>query len=417
MKVNNEITRFQFVDNYKDIIEKSSIVRDFDKFIDMANGGLLELSKNGVLSMSSANIVNENILRTIPVRLKRPMIKSFPNVLSLFILFSFSGLRGDEIKGKKKYLGVNPKMLEQWKQFSDVDKYFSLFSLTFANFTFEPINERDGVFEFDTIIRIIAGAKGKCDINKSNEYLFNMYQYKTILITLNMFGLIDIEDAPPLENQGWSIKSIQPKSFMGGKWHNISKLRSYCYFSTIIDDEHDDDIGFVVGDIDSMARIQRFADKITEQIPEFSRRLKIDIENRPGIYFFKASLGKVWRIYKVDYRSSLDDLCYSILKSFNFDFDHLYDVKFMSSFGYRLTFNGAPKISRAEYPTTADIQIGDLPIKINDTMDFTFDYGDNWQFSIVLEKIEVIKKETNEIPSIKTIRINGKAPKQYPDWD
>ncbi len=417
MKVSKEIIRFQFDDNYKDIIENSSIVRDFDKFIDMANDGLLELSKSGILSMASAIIVNETILRLIPVRLKRPLIKSFPNVLSLFILFSFSGLREDEIKGKKKYLRVNQKMLEQWKQFSDVDKYFSLFSLTFTNFTFEPINERDGVFEFDSIMRIIAGKKRKWDINKSDEYFFNMYQYKTILITFNMFGLIDIENAPQLENQGWNIKSFQSKNFMIEKWDIINKLRSYCYFSTSGDGEHSDDCRFVVGDIDAVARNHRFADKITEQIPEFSRRLKIDIENRPGIYFFKANLGKAWRIYKVDYRSSLDDLCYRILKSFDFDFDHLYDVTFMSSFGYRLTFNGAPEISHAEYPTTEDILIGDLPIKINDMMNFTFDYGDNWQFSIVLEKIEVIKKETNEIPDIEIIEINGKAPEQYPSWD
>jgi hypothetical protein len=89
----------------------------------------------------------------------------------------------------------------------------------------------------------------------------------------------------------------------------------------------------------------------------------------------------------------------------------------MSSFGYSLTFNGAPEISYAEYPTTEDILIGDLPIKINDKMNFTFDYGDNWQFSILLEKIEVIKKEANEIPEIEIIKINGKAPEQYASWD
>jgi len=242
MEVNTKKNRFQFDDNYNDIIENSSIVQDFDKFIDMANDGLLELSKSGILSMSSAIIVNETILRTVPVRLKRPMIKSFPN-------------------------------------------------------------ERNGFFEFDSIMNSIAAIKKKWEANKSNDY------------------------------------------------------------------------------------------------------------------FFKANLGKAWRIYKVDYRSSLDDLCFSILKSFNFDFDHLYDVTFMSSFGYRLTFNGAPDISYAEYPTTEDILIGDLPIKINDMMNFTFDYGDNWQFSIVLEKIEIIKKETNKIPDIEIIEIKGKAPKQYPIWD
>ena len=266
-------------------------------------------------------------------------------------------------------------------------------------------------------MRRIAGIKGKLIANNGSEYFLNMYQYKTILTTLDMLGLIDIEDAPQLENQGWNIKSIQSKRFMSKKWDILNKLRTYNYFSTSHDDEHSDESGFVVGDIDAVARNSRFADKITEQIPEFSRRLKIDMENRPGIYFFKANLGKAWRIYKVDYRSSLDDLCFSILKSFNFDFDHLYDVTFMSSFGYRLTFNGAPDISYAEYPTTEDILIGDLPIKINDMMNFTFDYGDNWQFSIVLEKIEIIKKETNKIPDIEIIEIKGKAPKQYPIWD
>lgn len=417
MEINTEIIRFQFDDNYKDIIRSSSIVRDFDKFIDMANDGLLELSKNGVLSMSSAILVNDTILCKIPVRLKRPMIKSFPNVLSLFILFSFSGLREIEIKGKKKYLRVNAKMLEQWKQFSDVDKYFSLFSLTFTNFTFEPINERGGVFEFDLIMRSLAGIKGKLDANNSTEYFFNMYQYKTILTTLNMFGLIDIEDAPQLENHGWNIKSIQSKRFMSKNWDIINKLRTDCLFSRSDDDENSEDCRFVVGDIEGIARNLRFADKITERIPEFSGRLKIEIDNRPGIYFFKANIGKAWRIYKADYRNSLDNLCYSILKSFDFDFDHLYDVTFMSSFGYSLTFNGAPEISYAEYPTTEDILIGDLSIKINDKMNFTFDYGANWQFTIVLEKIEVIKRETNEIPDIEIIEINGKAPEQYPSWD
>jgi hypothetical protein len=418
MEDNSEIIRFQFDNNYKDIIESSSIVRDFDKFIEMANDGLLELSKNGILSMSSAILVNETILRKISVRLRRPMIKSFPNVLSLFVLFSFSGLRKIEIKGKKKYLRVNIQMLEQWKQFSDVEKYFSLFSLTFTNFTFDPINERDGVFEFDLVMKIIADMKGKLEANKSNEYYFNMYQFKTILITLNMLGLIDIEDAPQLENQGWNIRSIQSKNFMCEKWDIINKLRTYCLFSRSDDDEeYSEDCRFTIGDVDEIARNQRFADKITERIPEFSKRLKMDMENRPGIYYFKAKHGKTWRIHKVDYRSSLDNLCYSILNSFDFDFDHLYDVTFMSSFGYSLTFNGAPEISYAEYPTTEDILIGDLPIKINDKMNFTFDYGDNWQFSILLEKIEVIKKEANEIPEIEIIKINGKAPEQYASWD
>ncbi len=419
MELNSEIIKFQFDDNYKEIIENSSIVRDFDTFIEMANDGLLELSnKSGVLSIGSAALVNETILRNISVQLRRPLIKSFPNALSLFILFSLSGLRENKIKGKKKYLSVNARMLEQWKQFSDVDKYFNLFSLIFTNFTFEPINEKDGYFEFNIVMNMMAGPQEKLKTDKKNDYFFNGYKYKSILITLDMLGLIDIEEAPQLENETWSILSIQPKSFMHKRWSLLNSLRLYGLESESEDDEeYREDQRFVAGDIEEIARRERFADKIAEQIPEFTQRLKIDFENRPGIYYFKANLGTVWRTYKVDFRSSLDDLCVGILESFDFDLDHLYDVAFFSSFGFKLMFNGSFHIGDAEYPTTDDILIGDLPIRINDKMKFTYDYGDNWQFQIVIEKIEAIKKETKKIPDIELVDFHGEAPEQYPDWD
>ena len=419
MEINTEKIRFQFHENYKDIIDNSSIVRDFDKFIEMAMDGLLELSKTNILSMSSTKLVNEIIIRKIPMQMKRPLIKSYPNVLALFILFSLSGLGKKEIKGKKRFLRVNTKMLEQWKQFTDVDKYFYLFSLTFTNFSFEPVNDGKSDFEFNIITKRLAEIKKKWIPDKyESERFFGMYIYKTIFMTLNMFGLIDIEDAPPIENQGWNIISIQPKSFMRDIWDIITKLKFNCSYPISDDDEEiDDDYSFTVDDIEEIGSTHRFADKITELIPDFTQRLTINMGNKSGTYYFKVNLGKAWRILKVDYRNSLDDLCYVILEAFDFDYDHLYDVTFLSSFGYSLTFHGAPEISYAEYPTTVDISIGILPIQINDGMIFTYDYGDNWKFTIILEQIEPIKNETNEIPDIEIIDIKGKAPDQYPRWE
>lgn len=419
MEINIEKMKFQFHENYKDIIDNSSIVHDFDKFTEMAMDEQLELSKNNILSMSSSKLVNEVIIRKIPMQMKRPLIKSYPNVLALFILFSLSGLGKKEIKGKKRFLRVNPKMLEQWKQFTDVDKYFYLFSLTFTNFSFEPINDGNSDFEFDIITKKIAKIEGKWIPDKYDaERFFKMYKYKTVFVTLNMFGLIDIEDASPLENQGWNIVSIQPKSFMKDVWGIISKLK-YNYKFSISDDheELDDDYSLTIDDVEEVGSTHRFADKITELIPEFTQRLTIDMGNKSGTYYFKAYLGKAWRTLKIDYRNPLDDLCYAILDAFDFDYDHLYDVSFLSTFGYSLTFHGAPEISYAEYPTTADITIGVLPIQINDEMIFTFDYGDNWQFTIILEQIVPIKNATNEIPDIEIIDIKGKAPEQYPSWE
>lgn len=124
---NTENIKFKFPEKYWEVIENSSIVPDFDKFIEMATNGQLELTKNNVLSMASAKIVNENIVRKIPMQLARPAIKSFPNVLSLFILFRLSGLGKVEIRGEKRFLKVKPEMLEQWNEFTNVDKYFYLF--------------------------------------------------------------------------------------------------------------------------------------------------------------------------------------------------------------------------------------------------------------------------------------------------
>ncbi|NJO91792.1 MAG: plasmid pRiA4b ORF-3 family protein [Chloroflexia bacterium] len=416
---NTENIKFKFPEKYWEVIENSSIVPDFDKFIEMATNGQLELTKNNVLSMASAKIVNENIVRKIPMQLARPAIKSFPNVLSLFILFRLSGLGKVEIRGEKRFLKVKPEMLEQWNEFTNVDKYFYLFSLTFSNFSFEPIGDGDGVFQFGNIIRKLASIKRNWKPDKFEvELFFESYKYKTIFMAFDMFGLIKIEDAAPIEKQGWNILSVQSKSFTKAEWEVMHDLIVTTMFADVdIDNEPDNDYSFSVEDIEEVGRGNRFADKITEIIPEFRGRLKIELENRTGIHYFRASLGKVWRILKIDSRNSLDHLCNAVLEAFDFDYEHLYDVKFTSTFGYDLTFNGAPDITYAEYPTTEDITIGKLPIHINDEMVFTYDYGDYWQFTITFEKIEPLKNHTKKIPDIELLKSNGDAPEQYPGWD
>ncbi len=409
--------KFEFPKNYQEIIDESSIVRDFDKFIEMAIDGKLELTKNNILTLASLKLLNENIIRTISIKMKRPLIRSYPNILALFVLFSLSGLGKKGKKGKKKILELNSEMLEQWKQFTDVDKYFYLFSLLFTNFSFETIN--DGRSDIDFFVMELAKKEKELFASDmGGSFLFEMYKYKTVLVAFDMFGLVTVKGTNKSKNKSWNIESVTPKSFMKDKWNIIKELIFYSKFNKLRDNE-DDDFTFTIEDIDEISNTLQFADKITEQIPEFTGRLKINLENKPGIYFFKVKLGRAWRTIKIDYRNPLDDLCYTILDAFDFDNDHLYDVSFLSSFGYKLTFNGMPGFAdeHAEYPTTEDITIGNLPIQINDEMIFTFDYGDNWQFSITLEQIEPIKNETNKIPKIKITESKGDAPEQYPEWE
>ena len=61
-----------------------------------------------------------------------------------------------------------------------------------------------------------------------------------------------------------------------------------------------------------------------------------------------------------------------------------------------------------------EVQLGELPLQVGESMKVLYDFGDNWQFSVKLESIDPpgsIKK----LP--KVIESKGKAPEQYPDWD
>jgi hypothetical protein len=69
---------------------------------------------------------------------------------------------------------------------------------------------------------------------------------------------------------------------------------------------------------------------------------------------------------------------------------------------------------RDEGPFSDEVRIGDLPAQPGFSMLYNYDFGDNWRFGVVLERIDPSD------PSVDRYRIDqsvGKSPKQYPNWD
>jgi hypothetical protein len=54
------------------------------------------------------------------------------------------------------------------------------------------------------------------------------------------------------------------------------------------------------------------------------------------------------------------------------------------------------------------------PLEPGQTMELTYDFGDNWQFTVKLERIE-LPDARRKAPRI--LETHGKAPKQYGSWD
>ena len=57
--------------------------------------------------------------------------------------------------------------------------------------------------------------------------------------------------------------------------------------------------------------------------------------------------------------------------------------------------------------------IGDLPLKPGDTMISLFDFGDQWEFHVALERIEPRDPSLGQLAVLET---HGQAPEQYPNW-
>jgi hypothetical protein len=118
-----------------------------------------------------------------------------------------------------------------------------------------------------------------------------------------------------------------------------------------------------------------------------------------------------FRVIAMPSQSNLEDFVDVILRSVKFDDEHLYQ------FTYRDRMGGTARVKHpamGEGPWTDRVKIGTLPLVPSQTMEFVYDFGDNWEFTIKLERIEPPGGK-NKAPRI--LERHGKSPKQYPSWD
>jgi hypothetical protein len=131
-----------------------------------------------------------------------------------------------------------------------------------------------------------------------------------------------------------------------------------------------------------------------------------------GLYIFKVSLdAKTWRRIVIPATLTLDDLSDTILRAFNFDNDHLYEFSYRSRFG---TFVRVLHPYMEESPATDEVAIGEIPLRPGVSMEYLFDFGDQWRFNVKLERIDPADAR---VKKPKLLEKHGPAPPQYPNLD
>jgi hypothetical protein len=138
-------------------------------------------------------------------------------------------------------------------------------------------------------------------------------------------------------------------------------------------------------------------------------------EVRLGVHTFKVTLagwrgggGGIWRRLQVPPEASLDELAGAILCAFKFDDDHLYDFRYRDQRGKSRVYNHP---YTDEGPFTTQIAVAETGLALKGVMEFTFDYGDHWQFEV---RLEAVDDGPCQLAKSKVIESAGTAPKQYP---
>jgi len=408
---------FSEVDNQilKEIVIYEStpgtILKDFNCLLDYIKSNKIEATKaKSHFSLKHLNFINEQLSTPLKLNLNRPQQKSFPNISGLYLLLRTTGIVKLSPSQKKEIFQLNEPIWCLWKDLNDTERYFTLLeSWLLKSNPHELLDEHRPFYGslFATCFKFwqeISKKGLKVEGNELCEERFKYFPGLYNIALFELFGLLEIIHGEPKPGKGWRILKIKRNTFGDAifKYLNHKVLSSEDYIGFFIDYE--------INKIDKP--FGEWQLHFAPLFPEWQNNLAIpDPEFRDGIYIFKVSMGKVWRRIEIHSDMTLEALTDTVLKSFDFDKDHLYVYYYKDLFGNTVEINSP---NSSVEPFTTETLIGKIPINIGASMNFLFDFGDNWEFQILLEEIKQVSKKI-EHPQV--IDEQGKPPEQYPYWD
>jgi hypothetical protein len=398
------ILRQQIIDEDR----PGTILKDFASLLDFIGGEEIVVSgKHDLLPMKRLPELNAKFSHPIEIDLKRPQQKSYPNINGLYLLLRASGLGIVETIDDKRILALDDAVLNSWRPLNPTERYFTLFETWLLRGDAQTLGEHRGLF-FESPMRpwqrffekipttglAIAGDKDK---QMSLSYSPGLHN----LALLDLFGLITLEQIKPETGKGWNIKRVQ-RTPLGDALLALLALYFLDHFERLL----------ALGEI-SDHPLGSLQPLIQPFFLEWRQNLVLpETGFQNGLYTFKVSLGKkVWRRIVAPAKANLDQLSSSILDAFEFDYDHLYQFTYKNRYGVSAHVNH-PYMDEA--PFADKVQVGDLGLKAGETMTYLYDFGDQWQFGVLLERIEPADPK---IGAPKVVEFHGVAPEQYPSWD
>ncbi|MEZ4636921.1 MAG: hypothetical protein R2856_18525 [Caldilineaceae bacterium] len=388
--------------------EPGSILHDFEVMLAFAQEAPLTLTASLNPSMKACSALNERVRRKVEHGLTRPTLKSYPHIGGLFLLLRASGLTTVETVGRKSVLVVDSAVLASWRALTAEERYFALFESWLMRGDSEIIGEQRGRFMYNPIYfqwasffeHFVADRWHDDDWVERVRYHPGFY----ILALMELFGLVEIEDGPVQAGQSWRIADVEPTAW------GVTLL------AALFENDLLTDFAFWR----QLERPEQIAPGVLQPYlqpyrPDWQQTLQLPGASfQQGMFVFKVSVFKdVWREIFMPGGSTLEDLSDAILNAYDFDNDHLYRFLYATRFGNTAEVSH-PMMKDGPFteegPYVDEVCIGDLPAQPGFHMIYNFDFGDNWNFDVLLERIDPAE------PIGEPYRIgarHGESPPQY----
>ncbi len=390
------------------------VLHDFRVILDfLGPEGVEAAGKYNLLPINRIGELNSRLSRPIHLELKRPQLRSHPYLQGLNLLLRVSGLGRVEATGTKARLFIDPEMRMQWDQLNPTEQYFNLLEAWLRFGRAEIVGER-GTAWGDLRSDCVRGwqavpEKGQeFDLTKPQQvYISGFYGTLYLLALMDLFGFLRVGQ-PSGPVAPWRPSRIDHVPFGDA----MMTLVAHQYFGSLGIEGfpgEDEDAEEGLPEVPSFGAWQPL---FRPFFPEWKNNLEFPTpESRQGTYVFRVSLGKIWRLIAIPADDTLEDLVQLILGSMNFGDDHLYQFDYRNRLGAR---HSVFHPYMDEGPSTDEVPIGTLPLEPGQTMDLTYDFGDNWKFKVKLERIE---PPSGKKRAARILEKHGESPEQYPDSD
>jgi len=376
-----------------------SILMDFNMILDyIGENGLQTAGKYGFFPMGKLADINSKLIHPIRLSLKRPQQKAFPHIHGLYLLVRSTELTYLKMIGKKRYLLFDKTTLQSWKRLNLTEQYFTLLEAWLLQGDQQILQENYKRFpehmlrccnffdRFDQDNFLIPDQK------KDRLQYFPGYHN---IALLQMFGFIHVKTSQEKIDRFWWIDQIQCTDF--GKVM-ISFLKADILKREL-------ELKSIRGNKFQFGEWQAL---LQPYFPEWKNNLIItEPEFQAGEHIFKVSINSVWRRISISGDHELEVLSDAILKAFDFDDDHLYQFTYKNRKGVAVEVF-APQLD--ENFSTTEVRIGNMGLNPGDSLLYIYDYGDQWEFTLILEKINADNQERSNPIILESF---GESPDQY----